>query len=64
MACGPTTSTAAVSEGSTDGALELATSGRVAQTLTTWPPYRLASSAMARWVTKKNQVRLTQTILA
>jgi hypothetical protein len=27
--------------------------------LTTRPPYRLAISAMARWVTHKNPVRLT-----
>src|SRR5262249_56355316 len=40
-----------VSAVSTAGVLELATSARVAVTLTTWPPYRLAISAMARWVT-------------
>jgi hypothetical protein len=31
----------------------------VAETLTTWPPYRLTILAMARWVSQKNPARLT-----
>jgi hypothetical protein len=31
----------------------------VAETLTTWPPYRLTIPAMARWVSQKNPARLT-----
>src|SRR5262249_47539432 len=46
------------------GVLELATAARVSVTLTTGPPYRLAISAMARWVTQKNPVRLTPTAAA
>ena len=36
----------------------------VAEMLTTWPPYRVAISAMARWVTQKNPVRLTPVTVA
>ena len=53
-----------VSAASTAGVPEFATSARVAETLTTWPPYRLAISAMARWVTQKNPVRSTPTTVA
>ena len=48
-----------VSAASTEGALEFATSARVAEMLTTWPPYRRAMSAMTRWVSQKNPARLT-----
>ncbi len=44
---------------STAGSPEFATSARVAVMLTTWPPYRVAISAMARWVIQKNPARLT-----
>ena len=50
-----------VSAASTAGAPEFANSARVAEMLTTWPPYRVAISAMARWVSQKNPVRLTPT---
>ena len=48
-----------VSAASTEGACEFATSARVAEMLTTWPPYRLTISAMTRWVSQKNPVRFT-----
>jgi hypothetical protein len=53
-----------VSAASTAGAPGLAASARVTETLTTWPPYRLAISAMARWVSQKNPARLTPTTRA
>jgi hypothetical protein len=37
-----------VSAASTAGVPEFVTSAMVAETLTTWPPYRLTISAMAR----------------
>jgi hypothetical protein len=40
-------------------ASDLVAAARVAEMLTTCPPCRLAISAMARWVTQKNPVRLT-----
>jgi hypothetical protein len=48
-----------VSAARTEGACEFATSARVAEMLTTWPPYRVAVSAMTRWVSQKNPPRLT-----
>ena len=48
-----------VSAASTEGACEFATSARVAEMLTTWPPYRRTISAMTRWVSQKNPPRLT-----
>jgi hypothetical protein len=48
-----------VSAAGTDGALEFASSAWVALTLTTWPPFRFSISAMTRWVSQKNPVRLT-----
>jgi len=50
-----------VSAASTAGAPESATSAKVAETLTTCPPYRRAISAMARWDSQKKPVRLTPT---
>jgi hypothetical protein len=44
---------------STEGACEFAASAKVAEMLTTWPPYRLTISAMTRWVSQKNPPRLT-----
>jgi hypothetical protein len=51
-----------VSAASTRGVPKFATSAMVAETLTTWPPYRLTISAMARWVSQKNPARLTRTV--
>ena len=53
-----------VSAGSTAGVPEFATSARVAETLTTWPPCRVSIPAMTRWVSQKNPVRLTPTSVA
>ena len=53
-----------VSAVKTEGVLEFAYSARVAEMLTTWPPYRFSISAMARWVSQKNPVRLTPTTRA
>ena len=53
-----------VSAARTSGTAELATSAKVAETLTTCPPYRVAISAMARWVSQKNPVKLTPTARA
>ena len=53
-----------VSAASDRGAPESATPARVAETLTTWPPYRVAISAMARWVSQKNPARLTPVMVA
>jgi hypothetical protein len=53
-----------VSAASAAGVDESACSARVAETLTTWPPYRVAISAMACRVSQKNPVRLTATIVA
>jgi hypothetical protein len=36
----------------------------VAVTVTTWPPYKAAISAMARWVSQKNPARLTPVTVA
>jgi len=49
---------------STEGVLELAWSASVIVMLTTWPPPRSSISAMARWVSQKNPVRLTLTTVA
>ena len=48
-----------VSAARTAGVPEFAESATVAETLTTWPPCRVAISAMARCVSQKNPVRLT-----
>ena len=53
-----------VSAVSTAGVLESATSAKVAETLTTWPPYRVAISAMTHWVSQKNPARLTPVTVA
>ena len=53
-----------VSAVSTAGVPESATSARVAETLTTWPPCRVTISATARWVSQKNPVRLTPATVA
>ena len=53
-----------VSAASADGAAEFATSARVAETLTTWPPCRMAISAMTRRVSQKNPARFTPVMVA
>jgi hypothetical protein len=53
-----------VSAAKTVGVPEFAASAGMAKTLTTWPPYRLAISAMTRWVSQKNPVRFTLTAAA
>jgi len=53
-----------VSAASAEGALWFATSARVAEMLTTCPPYRLAMSAMTRWVSQKNPAKFTPVISA
>ena len=53
-----------VSAASATGAPGSVTSVKLAETLTTWPPYRTAISPMARWVTQKNPARLTLVTVA